>query len=195
MKLSALLLPAGLVGLIGFAPANAGMYEPSGVWIGKDGTLALMRAGDSLAFSYTSVFGAAAHMCDGIGVARRVGPGRWEYVDDQGKVSFTGNEGVSLHATDGIASFCGAYWPGERFHASARKPPFYCSVTVSKAFFHNVETLPPKARKSYLIKGDKVEALTLVNESSVAWLLVRHQGKKQATVGLIERDALDCGDH
>ncbi|HSM51209.1 MAG TPA: hypothetical protein VLA75_07410, partial [Thermoanaerobaculia bacterium] len=44
-------------------------FDPTGVWYGQHGPLALMRAGDTLSFSYSAVFGATAHICDGIGVA------------------------------------------------------------------------------------------------------------------------------
>jgi hypothetical protein len=36
-------------------------FDPSGVWMGQHGPLALMRAGDTLSFSYSAVFGATAH--------------------------------------------------------------------------------------------------------------------------------------
>ena len=64
-------------------------FDPTGVWYGMHGPLALMRAGDTLTFSYSGVFGATAHMCDGIGVAGFVGDGTWNYVDEQGTVTFT----------------------------------------------------------------------------------------------------------
>jgi hypothetical protein len=42
------------------------------------------------------------------------------------------------------------------------------------------------------VKGDVVEAVGLVNESTPAWLLVRYVGTKRTTAGLLERDALEC---
>jgi hypothetical protein len=43
-----------------------------------------------------------------------------------------------------------------------------------------------------VVKGDAVEALTLVNEGSVAWMLARFVGRQRSTAGLLERDALAC---
>lgn len=168
-------------------------FDPTGVWYGQHGPLALMRAGDTLSFSYSAVFGATAHLCDGIGVAGFAGNGRWEYRDEQGTVSFTTRDGeVTMEVTDGIASFCGAYWPGDRFVADGWKPAFDCTVIAEKAHFLVVGPLPPEPRKGYVVKGDRVEALGLVNEGSPAWLLVRYVGPERTTAGLLERDALAC---
>ena len=168
-------------------------FDPTGVWYGQHGPLALMRAGDTLSFSYSAVFGATAHLCDGIGVAGFVGEGRWEYRDEQGTVTFTTRDGkVTMETTDGIASFCGAYWPGDRFVAEGWKPAFDCTVIAEKAHFLVVGPLPPEPRKGYVVKGDRVEALGLVNEGSPAWLLARYVGPERTTAGLLERDALEC---
>ena len=168
-------------------------FDPSGVWMGMHGPLALMRAGDTLSFSYSAVFGATAHMCDGIGVAGFVGDATWEYVDEQGTVTFTTRGGkVTMKVTDGIASFCGSNWPGETFNSDCWKPAFRCRVTAAKAHFFVVGPLPSDQRPGYVVQGDWVEATGLVNESSPAWLLVRYIGKERTTAGLLERDALEC---
>ncbi|HPA50273.1 MAG TPA: hypothetical protein PLP50_01615 [Thermoanaerobaculia bacterium] len=167
-------------------------FDPTGVWYGQQGPLVLVRAGDTLSFSYSGVFGATAHICDGIGVAGFVGDGTWEYVDDEGTVTFTTKGGtVSMEATKGIASFCGANWPGATFTKEGWKPAFSCTVTTPKARFLTVAP-SPEPRKGFVVKGDVVEAVGLVNESTPAWLLVRYVGKKQTTAGLLERDALEC---
>jgi hypothetical protein len=176
----------------GAVPDDRG-FDPTGVWYGQHGPLALMRAGDTLSFSYSAVFGATAHMCDGIGVAGFVGDGKWEYSDDQGTVTFTTRDGkVTMHTSAGIASFCGANWPGETFTSDSWKPAFRCQVTVPKAHFFVVGLLPSAQRQGFVVKGDWVEAIGLVNESSAAWLLVRFVGKTSSTAGLLERDALEC---
>jgi hypothetical protein len=163
-------------------------FDPTGTWYGQHGPLVLMRAGDTLSFSYSAVFGATAHMCDGIGVAGFVGDGRWEYVDDQGTVTFTTKDGkVTMQTNAGIASFCGANWPGDTFRSDSWKPAFRCQVTEPKAHFFVVGAL-----QGFVVKGDWVEAIGLVNESSAAWLLVRFVGKTSTTAGLLERDALEC---
>jgi hypothetical protein len=161
--------------------------------MGMHGPLALMRAGDALSFSYSAVFGATAHTCDGIGVARHVGNGRYEYVDGQGTVAFLVRDGrVAMETGSGIASFCGANWPGETFGPDCWKPLFRCRVTAPRAHFYEVGPLPSKRLPAYLVAGDWVEAIGLVNESSAAWLLVRYATKGRVLAGLLERDALEC---
>jgi hypothetical protein len=168
-------------------------FDPTGVWMGRHGPLALMRAGDTLSFSYSAVFGAAAHVCDGIGVAGFVGDGTWEYADDQGAVSITTKDGkVTMKTTRGIASFCGAGWPGDSIGKEKWTPAYRCKVIVPKAHFLIVGSLPPAPRKGFVVKGNWVEATGLVNESSAAWLLTRYVGKDRTTAGLLERDALEC---
>lgn len=168
-------------------------FDPTGVWMGHNGPLALMRAGDTLSFSYSAVFGAATHLCDGIGVAGFVGNGTWEYVDEQGSVTFTTRNGsVSMELKKGIASFCGAGWTGDSFEKEGWKPAFRCKVLATKARFLVVGPLPPPARKGFVVKGDWVEATGLLNEGSAAWLLTRYVGKDRTTAGLLERDALEC---
>jgi hypothetical protein len=168
-------------------------FDPTGTWQGLHGPLVLMRAGDTLSFSYSAVFGATAHLCDGIGVAGFVGNGTWEYLDDQGAVAFTTIGGiVTVRTTKGIASFCGANWPGDRFSKEGWTPAFRCKVIEPRARFHIVGPLPPEPRKGFVVRGDWVESLGLVNESSAAWLLARYVTKTRTTAGLIERDALEC---
>ncbi len=178
----------------GAAPDDRG-FDPTGTWMGLHGPLALMRAGDTLSFSYSAVFGATAHMCDGIGVAGFVGDATWEYADSQGKVTFTTRDNVvTMRTTSGIASFCGANWPGETFGRDSFKPPTWCRVTVPKAHFFTVGALPSDRRPGFVVQGDWVETIGLVNESSAAWLLARFVGKDRTTAGLLERDALECNE-
>ena len=74
-------------------PADDRGFDPTGVWRGQHGSLVLMRAGDTLSFSYSAVFGATVHLCDGIGVAGFVGDGVWQSVDTEGTVTFATRDG------------------------------------------------------------------------------------------------------
>ena len=97
--------------------------DPSGQWQGLHGVLSLMLAGDTLSFSYSAVFGATAHLCDGVGVAGLVADGEYHYVDAQGTVAFSiTTQGVKMRTVQGIASFCGANWPGDEFTRPGYKP-------------------------------------------------------------------------
>jgi hypothetical protein len=193
MALAVVLGSIPLAGVDGVQARDDRGFDPTGAWYGQYGPLVLMRAGDTLSFSYSAVFGATGHMCDGIGVAGFVGDGTWEYVDAQGTVAFTTKAGVvAMQTRKGIPSFCGANWPGDRFTKDGWKPAFRCKVTESRALFHVVGALPPLARKGFVVKGDWVEALDLVNENSAAWLVTRYVGKAQTTAGLLGRAALEC---
>ncbi len=177
---------------LGGQTPGGGGFDPTGVWYGMHGPLALVRAGDTLTFSYSAVFGATGHTCDGIGVARRVGDGRWEHVDDAGTVTFTTTDGeVTVEATSGVASFCGAGWPGDRFGGDGWKPAFRCTVAAPKARFLTAAP-SPEPRPAYVVQGDVVEAVGLVNEGTPAWLLARFVGPERTTAGLLERDDLEC---
>lgn len=205
MPAPAALLPAAAAVLLAAAPAGAGApralaraprddrgADPTGAWYGPHGPLALARAGDTLTFSYSAVFGATAHLCDGIGVAGLVGPSTWQYVDEQGTVTFTTRrDGVTMQVTEGIASFCGAGWSGDQFTRQGFSPAFPCTVTAPKAGFLTA-TRAPEPRLDGLAQGDRVEAVGLVNEGTAPWLLVRVAGREPSAAGLLERDALDC---
>ena len=168
-------------------------FDPTGTWKGRHGTIVLARAGDTLSFSYSAVFGETAHICDGIGVAGFVGDATWAYVDGEGTITFTTKgETVAMATTSGIASFCGANWPGDTFDRKAWTPASKCVVKAPKATFRVVSTLPPPERKGYVVNGDQVEAIRLVNERSDAWVLARYVGKSRTTAGLLERVALEC---
>ena len=107
-----------------------------------------------------------------------MGDGRWEYTDAEGTVTFTTRDDeVTMNVTDGIASFCGAYWPGDRFVRDGWKPPFSCVVTAAKVHFHVVEPPPPGQRYGYVLAGDRVEAAGLVSEGG-APLLARYVGER-----------------
>ncbi len=177
------------------APPDDRGPDPTGAWSGPLGHLVLVRAGDTLSFSYTAVFGDTAHLCDGLGVAGFDGGGRWQFVDEQGTVTFTVTaDRLVMAPTAGIASFCGANWPGESFARASWQPPQSCTVSADKAHFLVVGPLPPEPRRGYVVRGDRVEVLSLVNEGSPAWVLGRFVGPSRTTAGLLERDALDCPD-
>lgn len=168
-------------------------FDPTGTWYGMHGPLVLMRAGDTLAFSYSAVFGATAHLCDGAGVARFAGGGTWTYTDGQGTVSITTRDGVvTMGVTDGIASFCGANWPGDRFERAGWKPAFSCEVSATRAVFHVVGPVPPAKRRAYVVTGDRVEAADPVHDRAAPWVLARFVGRTATTAGLLARADLAC---
>lgn len=174
------------------APRDDRGADPTGVWYGAHGPLALVRAGDTLTFSYSAVFGATAHLCDGIGVAGLVGPSTWQYVDEQGTVTITTQrDTVTMQVTQGIASFCGAGWSGDRFTRQGFTPAFLCTVTAPRASFLTA-TRAPEPRLDGVPQGTSVEAVGLVNEGTAPWLLARVAGREPSAAGLLEREALEC---
>jgi len=169
--------------------------DPSGQWKGQHGVLSLMLTGDALSFSYSAVFGATAHLCDGVGVAGLVADGEYHYVDEQGTVAFTVSEqGVKMRTVQGIPSFCGANWPGDEFTQGGYEGVSRCTVSDPKVYFHVVMRTPPLQRRAYVLKGDRVEVVPTCFEGGDAWVLARFKGAKVTTVGLLRKIALECLD-
>ena len=166
--------------------------DPSGQWQGLHGVLSLMLTGDALSFCYSAVFGATAHLCDGVGVAGLVANGEYHYVDEQGTVAFLVTEqGVTMRTVDGIASFCGANWPGDEFTRQGYKAVSRGTVAEPKVHFHVVMRAPPVRRQAYVLKGDRVDVVPACFEGGDAWVLARFKGPKAVTVGLLRKEALD----
>ena len=169
--------------------------DPSGQWQGRHGVLSLMLTGDALSFSYSAVFGATAHLCDGVGVAGLVADGEYHYVDEQGAVAFIITEqGVKMKTVDGIALFCGANWPGDEFYRQGYKAVTRGTVAERQAHFHVVMRAPPLRRQAYVIKGDRVYVVPSCFEGGDDWVLARFRGSEATTVGLLRKEALKCPD-
>jgi len=192
--LAAVLIGPPASGNASKAAQTSSDFDPSGSWKGKDGDLALIVAGDELAFSYLSVFGPSAHICEGGGMARRVTASRFEYRDDQGAVAFLVTEGgLRMETVEGVPSFCGANWPGESFPRDGYRPPRKCQVAAARAIFHAPGPLPPSTGRSYVVEGDVVDVVPLPQGEGGSWLLSRFKGPKKATAGLLRRSDLRCG--
>jgi hypothetical protein len=167
--------------------------DPSGGYASEIGELSVLRGNDTLAFSYSAVFGPAAHTCDGAGVARQVADGRWEYVDGDATVAFLlAKDGFRLEVVAGVAPFCGAGWGGDVLPAASRTAPTPCVASAERAYFHTVASSSPEARKAYVVRGDRVETLPVQNLEIGGFLLARFVGAKSTTVGLIRSADLTC---
>jgi hypothetical protein len=165
--------------------------DPSGVWQSQTGELSLMLSGDALSFSYSAVFGAAAHLCDGAGVAGLAGENEYHYADEQGTVAFVVTaRGVSLRPVQGVPSFCGANWPGEEFGRESFKAVELRQVKVPQAHFYEVGGLPPRQRPAYVIRGDRLEVVPVQGEGRNTWVLARFRGNRGVTAGLLKNAAL-----
>jgi hypothetical protein len=180
------------------SPANSQEFrtvDPSGQWKGMHGVLCLMLTGDALSFSYSAVFGATAHLCDGVGVAGLVADGEYHYIDEQGTVAFiVSDQGVKMRTVKGIVSFCGANWPGDEFTKGGYEALQRCTVSDPKTYFHVVMRTPPLKRQAYVLKGNRVEVVPTCFEGGDAWVLARFKGSKATTVGLLRKNALECLD-
>jgi hypothetical protein len=167
--------------------------DPSGVWTNETGSLSLMLTGDALSFSYQSVFGETAHICDGAGVAGLESQGVYHHVDEQGTISFTISEReVRMSVVAGVPAFCGANWNGELFTRKGFKAATRCTVSAAKARLFQVMPSPPRERKGYLVAGNAVEVLPTQHGDAGAFVLVRYKGEKATTVGLLKRAMLKC---
>lgn len=172
-------------------PDNA--VDPSGIWESPIGTLALLQYADTLSFSYSAVFGPTAHLCLGAGVAGLVGRNRYEFEDQQGTVAFVVTENrVEMRTVDGIASFCGAGWPGDALPRDGFRSPAVCTVAVDRAVFHVVDHVEPEPRRAYVIGGDRVDVVPVPHDPDREWLLARFSGETITTVGLLRAGDLRC---
>jgi hypothetical protein len=167
--------------------------DPSGAWHSPIGTLSLLQYADTLSFSYAAVFGPTVHLCHGAGVAGLVGRNRYEFEDEQGTVAFVvADDRVEMHTVDGIASFCGAGWPGDLFLRDGFRPPAVCTVAVERAVFHVADHVEPEPRRAYVIAGDRVEVVPAPHDPDGEWQLARFAGETITTVGLLRAGDLRC---
>ena len=169
--------------------------DPSGAWASEIGELSLVHHANRLAFSYQAVFGATAHICEGAGIAGLVGTDRYEHGDEQGTVVFQLAEtGVRMELSEGIASFCGAGWAGDRFTTDAFEPPADCTVTAEHTHIHVVDTLDLERTPFTLGLGSPVEAVPARHTGDEAWVLGRSVGPLTTKLGMLPRGAMACPD-
>jgi hypothetical protein len=167
--------------------------DPSGAWASPIGELALMHNANRLAFSYMAVFGETAHICEGAGVAGLVGRDRYEYPDEQGTVAFVITETeVRMELAEGIASFCGAGWAGDRFPTDRFQPPVDCTVATEHSHFHVVDTLELERTPFTVGMGSTVEVVPARHTGDETWVIARHVGPWKTAQGLLDRRHLDC---
>ena len=167
--------------------------DASGTWESPIGTLSVLQFADTLSFSYSSVFGPTAHLCLGAGVAGLVGRNRYEFEDEQGTVAFiVAEDRVEMGTVAGIASFCGAGWPGDVFSSGGYRSPDACTVEAERSLFHVVDHLEAEPRRAYVIAGDPVEAVPAPHDPDREWLLARFAGETITTVGLLSAGDLRC---
>ena len=167
--------------------------DPSGGWTSPIGELSLIHHANRLAFSYSAVFGSTAHICEGAGIAGLVGTDRYEYGDEQGTVALLVAEtGVRMELVEGIASFCGAGWPGDRFTIGGFRPPAACAVVAEHSHFHVVDTLDLERTPFTTGMGSTVEAVPAYHTGDDHWVIARHAGPRETRLGLLDRRHLDC---
>ena len=167
--------------------------DPSGAWVSAIGELSLVHQANRLAFSYLAVFGPGAHICEGAGVAGLVGRDRYEYVDEQGTVAFDLAETeVRMRAVDGIASFCGAGWPGDRFTTERFRPPTRCVVATEHSHFHVVDTVDTERTHATVGQGSPVEVVPARHTGDQEWWLGRYTGPLGSRLGLLARGDVSC---
>lgn len=167
--------------------------DSSGTWESAIGTLSVLLYADTLSFSYASIFGPTAHLCLGAGVAGLVGRNRYEYEDGQGTVAFTlAEDRVEMHTIAGIASFCGAGWPGDVFFRNDFRSPTVCTVAPERSVFHVVDHVEAEPRRATVVAGDRVDVVSAPHDPDQEWLLARFAGDTITTVGLLRAGDLRC---
>lgn len=174
---------------------QSGPIDPSGHWEGQHGPLALMLAENTLYFSYSAIFGETAHTCEGVGMATLVDDNLYHHVDEMGTVAFILTEqGVQMNTINGVAPFCGAYWPGDSFVLESFKPTQLCRVTMPQTYFHEVVLGAPAQLTTFVVENDLVEVVSENYNLGQNWVLARFQTAQTTIVGLMKKDNLEYVD-
>jgi hypothetical protein len=85
---------------------------------------------------------------------------------------------------------CGMGWPGmDTFERSVVRAPSTCRVKAARANFFDSQTASTP-RKAYVVAGDTVEVF--LSGSEPRRVPARFKGARKTTVGLLEREQLDC---
>ncbi len=183
------------VGLLASAQALAQApvtWDPSGVWSNNNGSIALLLAGDALSFSYQSVFGQAAHICDVAGVAGLEHDSIYHFVEDGSTIAIIVTEkSVRLQPVSGVPSFCGANWSGDEFPATRRKRPQRAVVTASRSRFFVVMSSPPMQRKGYVVRGDVLEIVPVQHSEASQYVLARFRSRNGWIAGMLLSQTLE----
>ncbi|MCU0610301.1 MAG: hypothetical protein MUE60_00755 [Candidatus Eisenbacteria bacterium] len=170
--------------------AISGDTDPSGIYLTTMGDLSVLVGERCLAFSYLSVFGPTAHIYDGAGIAREEEAGRFVWADEHGSVAFVFHGDALRLEVEGIASFCGAGWPGDTVSIAARHAPSRRVVAVDQAHFHTVGSETPVSRRAYVVRGDTVEVVPTRHGNGEGFVLARFVGPARTTVGLLREHEL-----
>jgi hypothetical protein len=178
--------------LVTAAPALTPV-DHTGVFESRIGEISIMLGNGEAIVSYSAVFGASAHTCDWIATARDDGHGAYTFKDGYGVVRLSLTiAGAQLEQIEGVPTFCGAGWPGDRFSYPPDRAAEQCTVKAERAFFYSAESTPSR-RKAYVVRGDGVVTLPCQHEGGTDFVLARFSGPKSATIGLLRRADLQCG--
>ncbi|MCK7511300.1 MAG: hypothetical protein MZV70_49425 [Desulfobacterales bacterium] len=139
------------------APPDDRGFDPSGVWMGQHGPLALMRAGDTLSFSYSGRVRRDRATCATASAwpASSATP-PWEYVDEQGNGHLYHRGRPGDHARRATASPRSAAPTGPARPSSADSLeaafPLH-GASSRKAHFFVVGVLPSDRRPGFVVTG------------------------------------------
>jgi hypothetical protein len=166
--------------------------DHTGAFESRIGEISIMLGNGEAIVSYSAVFGASAHTCDWVATGRDDNHGAYVFNDGSSvvKLSLT-TAGAQLEPVDGVPTFCGAGWPGDRFGKEPAHVPERCTVKAERAFFYSTES-PPTRRKAYVVRGDGIVTLPCRHEGGAAFVLARFSGPRGATIGLLRRADLQC---
>ncbi|NBD09554.1 hypothetical protein GTY96_11275 [Corallococcus sp. c25j21] len=191
-KFAALLFAFCVTGATPDATAQ-GAAGLSGVYSNQAGTLAIVEGTNETLVHYATGFpqGNSTGTCDCALVVQKKGASSWTLhqggEDDAWTLSINPKQ---LVLTTGAPTCCGAGYPGKDSFARAPvRPLSTCKVKVPKAgFFASDAANTP--RKTFVVSGDAVQAY--VDPVEPDYLAARFQGPRQATVGLLKREDLEC---
>ena len=97
-----------------------------------------------------------------------------------------------MRTVKGIVSFCGANWPGDEFTRGGYEALRRCTVSDQKAYFYVVMRTPPLTAPSLCSQGRPGGGGPHRFEGGDARVMARFKGSKATTVGLLQKNALEC---
>jgi hypothetical protein len=161
--------------------------DHTGVYRSQIGGVAIVLGRGEAIVSYSAVFGASAHICDWIAQGREQNDGSYAFKDNSGVIMLKRTvAGMTLEPTEGVPTYCGTGWPGDRFGYPPDSHGQVQTVRVERAYFFTAAPTPVR-RKAYVVNGDHVLTLPCQHSDGKDFVLARFSGPEGATIGLLRK--------
>lgn len=182
--------------LVAGVPLAAGAQQAgdlTGVYSKDGGELDILQGDNETLVRYEAAFpqGQSAGTCECPFVAQRGAKDTWTLKSEESEGAWTLRvSGGKLVLEGSGQGCCGAGWPGrDEFKRTPAQPLSACKVKAPRAYFHASDAANTQ-RKTYVVTGDAVEAVIPATEPDL--VPARFKGPRKSTVGLLERNQLEC---